>query len=91
MSHPLYKNDSKISSCLNCCLINQIINLNKEQNNICGCAMTESDSHDSLKNDTIIDILKVKKAGSAKKMNVLFEGSDNESLNSETNDLNELN
>lgn len=53
--------------------------------------MTESDSHDSLKNDTIIDILKVKKAGSAKKMNVLFEGSDNESLNSETNDLNELN
>lgn len=80
VNHPLYKNDSKISKCLQCCLINQITNLNKDQSNICGCQATNSDigSHDSDCCDNAYNFLKNKCASKKSKNNTLFDISSEE-------------
>jgi len=54
LNHPLYKKDSKVSTCLQCCLIDQIINLNKEgPTNVCKCALTRSNSHENCGSEQI--------------------------------------
>jgi hypothetical protein len=84
INHPLYKNDSKISKCLQCCLINQITNLNKDQSNICDCQATDNESHDSDCCDKTINFMKNKGASKSKKSknnNTLFDISDVTSSN----------
>lgn len=83
LNHPLYKNDSKISQCLQCCLINQITNLNKDTDSVCQCAMTESESHNSDCCDKTLNFLKGK-GGNNNKSNSLFEASSNNSDLSDT-------
>lgn len=42
-NHCHYKKDSKVCSCIQACLIDQIIHLNKEKT-ACKCEVTQSDS-----------------------------------------------
>ena len=42
-NHCHYKKDSKVCSCIQACLIDQIIHLNKEKD-ACKCEVTQSDS-----------------------------------------------